>query len=758
MKDLFLYKLNNKEYISLLLFNNIKGNYDYIIPNNFDLDKHNKIVLNNEYYKYKNYFYNMYSEIDSNIHLDEEQSKAILADENYSLILAGAGTGKTTTMASKVKYLVDIKRVNPNEILVISYTKKATEELIKRINIDFDIPAKISTFHSIGYEYIRNYFKSKKCYIVDENLKSEIFLNYFKENIFPNKEKLQEMMDLFNEKNTNKNWLFGIFLKENFNKYNNYDDYFKAYKEHRRLNITNLSEHIETVLERDYNQEYIYTIKNELVKSKGEAIIANYLFIHNIPYKYEKIYKDIVDDYKIYKPDFTLNLGGEEVYLEYFGLSNYEENELNTYKKIMKKKIEYHQKHKNLFIKIDSMPGEDIIKTLKSELNKLGFNTKRKSDEEIFDALLNRRPLIEIYPLKNLFYNVIASIKSSPDRKNFRNIIKQYIESLSKEQKIIHEKQFNYICEFYQYYQNELFNSPNKYGIDFEDMLYYGKECIQRLDDNNFKYKFLIIDEYQDVSFEKYSLAETIVNKNHAKITAVGDDWQTIYSYSGSRISYIYNFQKHFPGSKVLSITRTYRNSQELINYTGNFIMKNEDQIKKQLISEKRLDSPIRFVPFDEGNEILELKKLIKYIHENNPEHNILILARTNKSINDIFNDQDFFDDLGTKVKFMNYDDLTIDAMTIHKSKGLTADQVIIIGLNQSFPSNRYNKFWIINLFSNKIEKENIAFAEERRVFYVALTRTKNYVYLLANKNSKLRSPFINEIYDTIKEFNTQNI
>lgn len=592
--------------------------------------------------------------------------------------------------------------------------------------------------------------------MVDSNLKNEIFLNYFKEKIFPFKDRLKAMMYLFNSENTNERWIFGKFLKDNFNKFKTFDEYFKEYKIWKRLSISNLEEHIASVLERDYNQEYIITINNELVKSKGEAIIANYLFIHNIPYKYEKVYKELVDDYKIYKPDFTLNLGGEEVYLEYFGLSNYKEDELGTYKKIMQKKIDYHTKHHNKFISIESMPEDNIINILELELKKYGFKEETKNCEEIFDALLNRKPLAEIFPLKNLFYNIISNIKSSPERRNFKEIVRQYILGLNKEQRPIYQKQFEYVYDFYKYYQDILFNTPNKYGIDYEDMLYYGKECILRLDDVNLKYKYLIIDEYQDVSFEKYSLAQTIVNKNHAKITAVGDDWQTIYSYSGSRISYIYNFQKYFKGAKVLNINKTYRNSQELINYTGKFIMKNEDQIKKQLISDKTLKNPIVFKLFDTGNEILALKNLIKKIHENNPDHNILILARANKTINDIFNDQDFVDDLGTKVKFMNYDDLTIDAMTIHKSKGLTADQVIIIGLNQSFPSNGYYKFWMINLFSNKIEQENIDFAEERRVFYVALTRTKNYVYLLVNQNPKNRSPFISELYNMIKEIDNQ--
>lgn len=755
IQDLFLNKLKNGEYISLLLFNNIKENYSEIIPNNFDIDKYNEKILDIKYNIYKNYFDKMYEDVDPNIHLDEEQIKAILSDEDYSLIIAGAGTGKTTSMSAKVKYLVDVKNVNPNQILVISYTKKAVEELIKRINIDFDIPAKISTFHSIGYEYIRNYFKTKKCYIVDSNLKNEIFLNYFKEKIFPFKNKLKEIIYLFDSDQLNEKWVFGNFLKENYDRYDTFDEYFKNYKIHRRLKVSNLEENIASQLNKDYNQEYIITINNELVKSKGEAIIANYLFMRNIPYKYEKIYKKVVDNYKIYRPDFTLEINGEEIYLEYFGLSDCESDELNTYNKIMKKKIDYHNRHHNKFIAIDSMPGEDIIKTLKENLKKFGFKEDAKSFEEIYDALLNRKPLAELFHLKNLFYDIISTIKSSPYRKNYINIVNKYIEDFNEDQKDIYIKQFDYIKEFYEYYQNKLFSSPEKFGIDYEDMLYYGKECILRTDDINFKYKYLIIDEYQDVSFERYSLAQNIVNKNRAKIMAVGDDWQTIYSYSGSKISYIYNFEKYFKGAKILKINKTYRNSQNLINYTGNFIMKNENQIKKQLVSDKNLKNPIMFIPYEDGDELSVLKKVIKKIHYDNPNHNILILARTNNSINNIFNDQDFFDDIGTKVKFMNYDDLIIDAMTIHKSKGLSADEVIIIGLNQYFPYSEYYKFWMVKLFSNKIESESIAFAEERRVFYVGLTRTKNKVYLLVNNNPKLRSPFISEIYNIVKEVDT---
>ena len=152
LREDFLNKLQKEEYISNYLFENIKNTIPDIIPVNFNLDNYNNKVLDKEYIKYKEYFDTMYNDIDPEIHLDEEQIKAILSDEEYSLILAGAGTGKTTTMASKVKFLVDIKKVNPSKILVMSYTKKATQELEKRIVIDFGIPARVTTFHSLRFK------------------------------------------------------------------------------------------------------------------------------------------------------------------------------------------------------------------------------------------------------------------------------------------------------------------------------------------------------------------------------------------------------------------------------------------------------------------------------------------------------------------------------------------------------------------------------------------------------------------------------
>ena len=192
------------------------------------VEEHNQKYLNDNYIKYKSYFEDMYKGIDDNIKLDEEQIKAILADEDYALIIAGAGTGKTTTMTSKVKYLVDIKDVDPSKILVMSYTKKATMELEDRIVNNFNIPVHVTTFHSLGYDYIKKIFKNKLCTIIDQNEKEEIFLEYFKV-LFKDKNKVREVMESFNTIKSKK-WMFGNFFKEHYSEFDTYEEFFEEYK------------------------------------------------------------------------------------------------------------------------------------------------------------------------------------------------------------------------------------------------------------------------------------------------------------------------------------------------------------------------------------------------------------------------------------------------------------------------------------------------------------------------------------------------
>ena len=742
---LFREKYLRKEYISKYLD---KTADDKVKPENFDLEKYNNSVLERDYNRYKLYFDTMYNGIDDNIKLDKEQINAILCDEDYSLIIAGAGTGKTTTMAAKVKYLVDIKRVNPKEILVMSYTKKATEELDKRIRLDFEISANVTTFHSLGLMYIRSIFKNHKCSVVDDNLKNKIFLKYLSERLYQRKESLKKLIEVFSQDNLVK---FGEFFRKNYMNYPTYEDFFKDYKEYRISQITDLDSHIKMQLEHDYNQENIYTIKNELVKSKGEAMIANYLFMHGISYDYEKVYPELLDNNKPYHPDFTIYQGSMEIYIEYFGLSMVEEGEYNRYRKNMEEKIKYHKAHHNKFIALDYQKGDDLITSLENALISLGFSIQRINNKCIMSKLLDRHFLGQIYSLRNLYFSSIEKVKSSVNRTKAQEIIRNYLDSLTnEEEKEISELQYRFIWDFYKYYQKWLFSSPNEYKFDFPDMIYYANKYISKANSKELNFKYLVIDEYQDISQDKYTLVNNILVKNHAKIVAVGDDWQSIYAFNGSKVGYIYNFQKYFPYAKILYISRIYRNSKELIKYSGNFVMKNPMQIKKDLISSKSIDKPIRFINFND--EISKVKELIINIYKKHPDYKILILARKNKNIKELFNDETIIDGVGTKVTLVGFDEAKIDAMSIHKSKGLTYDEVIIIGLDRDFPINGKSNFWLEDLFKPKDNEENFRNAEERRVFYVALTRTKNHVFLLVNNDTSCRSPFVEEIYQIVKK------
>ena len=750
MIEEFVRKLNNKEYISNYLYQNILNTNKELIPETFDVDKYNDEILTRQYQEHKEYFDNIYKGIDDNIKLDEEQSKAILADEKYSLIIAGAGTGKTTTMASKVKYLVEKKNIQPERILVMSYTRKATQELKSRIIDDFNIPAHVTTFHSLGYEYIKEIFKDRKCIILDRNKKQEIFLNYFKE-LFKDKTKIEEIINNFEVIKNMNSFIFSKYFLNNYKNFTTYDELIDDYVNQKLLEAQKegYDNHVRSWIERQLlKEENIISIKGDFVKSAGEAIIANFLYKHGFDYLYEEVYDELMDNRSVYKPDFTIEYGGEKIYIEYFGLDDGE------YNKIREKKIEYHKEHKNKFIELNKLPLSKIIEILNEKLKELNVEYQDRSSKEIYEHILRLNPLSQVYPFSNFLYDCIKYRKSSPYRDD-KELINNYINSLSGLEKENVKVQAKYINDFYIYYSKQLYGGENYY-FDFDDLLYYSVKYIEKLTiDTKLRFDYIIIDEYQDISNIKYELTYKTAQRNNARVYAVGDDWQSIYSFSGSRIEYIYNFKQYFKGAKILSITKTYRNSQELINYSGEFVMRNANQIKKNLISEKHIDNPIikRYFDSEIGpNEEIEcLKKTILEIHEKNPLHNILILARTNKMIDRCLEDESLIDGIETKILFKNYEDIKIEGMTMHKSKGLTFDEVILIGLNKSFPSVKTEMTWIEMLYKNKTIEEAVPFAEERRIFYVALTRTKNYVYLLCDINVKKQSEFISELSEIIK-------
>lgn len=254
-------------------------------------------------------------------------------------------------------------------------------------------------------------------------------------------------------------------------------------------------------------------------------------------------------------------------------------------------------------------------------------------------------------------------------------------------------------------------------SIDFHDMINESINIVEKFGIRN--YKYIIIDEYQDISLVKCELIRLIKVKTGSKLLAVGDDFQSIYRFTGSNLKVFFEFDNYFPQSTIFKLEKTYRNSMELLDIMGKFILKNKRQIIKNLFSDKRRDIPIYIYYYD--NNISDvLSEIIKTIGDD-----FFIIGRNNKDFNDIKMYRD-------------------KCLTVHKSKGLEAENVIILNLFDGvngFPNKMVNDDVLKYVSDNY---DTFPYEEERRLFYVAMTRTRNCNYLLVNK--KKPSIFVSEI------------
>lgn len=277
----------------------------------------------------------------------------------------------------------------------------------------------------------------------------------------------------------------------------------------------------------------------------------------------------------------------------------------------------------------------------------------------------------------------------------------------------------------------------NNNTITFDQLI---EEAIN-LNKYNCHFKHILIDEYQDISNQRFLLINKYVKIENSKLMCVGDDWQTIFSFASSNIQKILKFSNEFSDVKILKILMTYRNSQQLVDIAGNFVMKNNQQISKKLRSTKQLTNPIEVLYYKNKSEkIIKISLILDELFQKNPNLKIAFLSRYRFELNELIDNKHF----NYKDNILYYKQKEILFYTIHTSKGLGFDYVFILNNKTGyygFPAKRPNR----SLF-----KEEKAYYEERRLFYVALTRTKNKVYLLVpNKGS---SVFAKEIKNVLKK------
>jgi DNA helicase-4 len=274
--------------------------------------------------------------------------------------------------------------------------------------------------------------------------------------------------------------------------------------------------------------------------------------------------------------------------------------------------------------------------------------------------------------------------------------------------------------------------------IDFEDMLLQSAKFIE---DNSFqsRYKLILVDEFQDISKARYRLLKAfLTQKPGAMLFAVGDDWQGIYRFAGADLDIFVNFNKHFGVTSEMQLTKTFRSNQGISELASRFVQKNPFQKKKQVSAAiSKEDHVVELITHSKSKKKKDLLgQLIEELiaHDTTTKPSLLILGRYNFNLGPELN----------AIVRAYQNSVDIEFMTFHKSKGLEADYTILLDVNSEgmpFPSIKEDHP-LLKIFTETTE--NFRHAEERRLFYVALTRAKKKVYVLCNEDCP--SIFIDEL------------
>ena len=683
--------------------------------------------------------------------LDNQQRKAVIIDEDNQLVIAGAGSGKTTTIAGKVKYLTTIQDIKPQSILLISFTRKAADEMRDRIfnKMNIDIPVK--TFNKLGLDIIAQ-VNNLKPSIYDANGKSHL-------------ERISSFIDHAKESEEYYNLLID-FISYYLKPYKDIAE-FETDEEHNNYLNEQKLEGYKIIEKRRSNGQVIRY--RERLKSQEEVFIANFLFRNGINYEYEDKYpyKTASKQFGQYKPDFYLP--DYDVYIEHFGVDEnwnvpdwFKGKDRKSAKEVYNEGIKWkRQEHRNNSTTlVESYSWQQkkgiLLPELKKNLEEVGVVFNPLSNDKLW-LILKENASKDISDFTQLLGTFLTLLKSNNEA--ISNLKKRAFKE-DNDRAIKFLELFEPIYHSYQEYLIE------EEEIDFSDMINNATKVIQ---DNLYQsqYDYIIIDEYQDISKARFQLIKSLLDqKPSTKLFCVGDDWQSIYRFTGSDIGLFTNFEKHFKSSTVTNYSRvtqtsfieyTYRFDNQLINLSSNFILKNPNQISKKLKSHHKSEEvPYSIFKYSDPERKsielhLALRSALDHIAEKseNNDASVLLLGRYDFERRNFLNGG-FLIELYNKISnqyeyiYNEFPNLKIRFLTAHRSKGLEDDYVIVTNCSSGtygFPSEISDDPLLNFLLSKADQFPN---GEERRLFYVAMTRAKKHVSFLVNND--YTSKFIDEI------------
>ena len=651
--------------------------------------------------------------------LDKQQRRSIVSGEENCLVVSSAGSGKTSSIVGKVKYLTEIKKINPQNILLISYTNKAAAELTERMGI---AGLRGYTFHKLALDIIGQTTGQKPS--IYENTDA-LFVKIYHE--------------LLNDKKFKKSVI------EYFIDYQTPEKEWEKRKNERRQQLSEQKEVRLKATFPDMDGKTVY------VRSEQEQKICFALSSLSVKFRYEEPYEHPLADemHSQYKPDFSIYFeqSGKtrRVYLEHFGVDEhglvpiwfakdrgitYEEanqkyNDGITWKKAA------HEKFGTKLLTTSSADFHysDIREKLKTLLEKADVSIQEKTDAELYDMVLPPNSKHEKAFIR-LVVTFVTLIKSSC--KSVDEVLRQTKNAGDERSTFIIKNIFQPV---YKRYIEELANINQ---IDFTDAILQATDICRS--SHPVKYDYIIVDEFQDISVDRYNFLKVLREGNPpAKLYCVGDDWQSIYRFSGSDMALFNQFSDYFGQTEINKIETTYRFGEPLVSLSSQFIQRNEAQIKKNIHPfNPQVKTELQFCDYERRDYCNVIGQLVASIPL---DKSVFLLGRYS------FDDY-YLSFMYKSVKegnrfFYIIGDRKIEFLTVHKSKGLEADYVIVLQCNKDtygFPS-LVSDDPVLNYVLTK--SDQYPYGEERRLFYVAITRAKVKTYVLYDR--RFPSVFVDE-------------
>lgn len=630
--------------------------------------------------------------------LSENQRDACVIDEDNNLVLAGAGTGKTSAMVGRAGFLVESGQAQPDEILMLAFANKAAREMQERLDERVNKKGVVaSTFHKLGKDIIASVEKAQPSIspLATDGALLEMHVDGWFEALLEIPSYRQWVLD--------------------------YLGYYR-YQEVNPFDFKTQGEYFEYI-----SANEIRTLKGEMVKGLGELLIANHLFKLGVTYKYEAAYEHETrdTDYRQYQPDFYLPDYG--IYLEHWGI----DRDGNTAPFVEKKKYHAgmawkrrtHEKYGTRLIETFHYEYSEgcLLTGLDKKLTEAGVQFNPRSPDEMLDTL---REFGEIRDLTSLLADLLRRYKSHLPRPDqpWKEIVQG--DDLS----LVQQQALKIVVPIYEKY--EAFLKENRH-IDFDDMI---GRAIAYVKCGRFvsPWRYILVDEFQDISEPRARLVKTLRESvDVCSLFCVGDDWQSIYRFTGSDIRFTTDFEERFGATKITVLDKTFRFNNSICDVASLFVTENPAQVKKSLTTHAMVNHSAVSLLREKKGRGLEadfddrLDRVLAHVAERAEEgSSVYLLGRFRFNLPN-----------GTQMMMLRkrFPMLSIACNTVHGAKGLEADYVVVLGLERGqygFPSRKTSHSLLEALLP---ALDPFPYSEERRLFYVALTRAKQRVYLIGD-------------------------